>query len=185
MAKGKIDKQTIRKTIKELKAQYSSSDLLIMSEEVFSVVEITGFFQDAKTIFIYNSMPDEVATTSFIQKWSKEKDFYLPVVVNDGLVFRKYNVDTQFVTSGYGIDEPQGDDFPIGKKIDLVIVPGVAFDRKMNRLGRGKGYYDRFLTTTKTVKMGVCFDFQLLDEVVVDDRDIAMDVLVSENDLIW
>lgn len=186
MAKSNNEKQNIRNHIQKLKAEYTPSDLELMSDEVFSVVEITGYFQNAKTIFLYNSLSDEVATQSFIQKWHKEKQIYLPVVVGDNIEFRKYNPDIEFTRSSYGIGEqPEGEIFNSGQKVDLVIVPGVAFDRHLNRLGRGKGFYDRFLSSTKATKMGVCFDFQLLDKVPTDQNDIKMDTLVSENDFIW
>lgn len=179
------DKEKLRKEIASKKRQFTPEDLLRMSEEVFSVLEITGSFRDASTIFIYNSMPDEVGTKEFVQRWSGEKDFYFPAVVNDKLVFRNITTDTLYTKSKIGVDEPSGTDFTDYKKLDMVIVPGVAFDRKGNRLGRGKGYYDRFLSQIKAPKVGVCFDFQLYDQIPVSDFDIKMDIIVSENDLIW
>lgn len=179
------EKEKLRKEIAAKKREFTQEDLLRMSEEVFSVLEITGLFRDISTVFIYNSMPDEVATQDFIKKWGNEKNFYYPVVVNDNLVFRKITGDTVYTKSKIGVDEPSGDDFLDFGKLDMVIVPGVAFDRKGNRLGRGKGYYDRFLSQIKAPKVGVCFDFQLYDQIPVSDNDIKMDIVVSENDLIW
>ncbi|SHG29134.1 5-formyltetrahydrofolate cyclo-ligase [Dysgonomonas macrotermitis] len=186
MKKG-IDpvKDKLRQEIASKKQEYQQKDLLRMSEEVFSVLEITGSFRDASTVFIYNSMPDEVATGAFIEKWIEEKDFYYPAVVNDNLVFRKVIKDTIYTKSKIGVFEPQGEDFTDYRKVDMVIVPGIAFDRKGNRLGRGKGYYDRFLSQIRAPKVGVCFDFQLLDQIPVAGHDVKMDVIVSENDLIW
>ncbi|HQG08910.1 MAG TPA: 5-formyltetrahydrofolate cyclo-ligase, partial [Dysgonamonadaceae bacterium] len=68
--------------------------------------------------------------------------------------------------------------------IDLIIVPGVAFDRKLNRLGRGKGYYDRLLSQLKSPKIGICFDFQLLESIPVEDWDIKMDMIVAQNEIV-
>lgn len=186
MAKGKQDltKTRVRDVIKSLKAQYDISRLEEMSRDVFEVVEITGFFQSARTVFIYNSLPDEVATQSFVMRWAGEKNFYLPVVEDDNLIFREYTDFSQMKEGVLGIREPIGK-IGVPSANDLIIVPGIAFDRKMNRLGRGKGFYDRFLCQTKATKMGVCFDFQLLDVVPVNEHDVKMDVIVSENDLIW
>lgn len=181
----KAKKNNLRQEIAKTKKEFTAEDLLIRSEEVFSVLEITGQFRDAKNIFIYNSMADEVSTTAFIEKWKHEKCFYLPVVKATGLVFRKLADNTGFERSNIGVDEPTGSDFTDYNKVDMIIVPGVAFDRKCNRLGRGKGYYDQFLPKLKALKVGVCFDFQLFDQVPADDRDIKMDMIVSENDLIW
>lgn len=177
-------KDDFRALIKSLKAEYTSTQLEEMSEEVFSVVEITGFFQDAKSIFIYNSLPDEVSTHRFIEKWATEKNIFLPVIEGDKLVFKRYTDSSKMQIGVLGIQEPIGE-LGMPKANDLIIVPGMAFDRKMNRLGRGKGYYDKFLSSSKGLKMGVCFDFQLLDSVPTEDFDVKMDVLVSENDLIW
>lgn len=178
-------KDKLRKEIAAKKQQFTSEDLLLMSEEVFSVLEITGTFRDASTIFIYNAMPDEVSTQAFVKRWMGEKNFYYPVVKGNDLVFRKVSKDLSFTQSSLGVNEPLGDDFTDFKKVDLIIVPGVAFDRSGNRLGRGKGYYDRFLPKLKAPKMGVCFDFQLYDKIAVSENDVKMDIIISENDLIW
>jgi 5,10-methenyltetrahydrofolate synthetase len=180
-----LEKDKIRKEIAATKCQYSVEDLTLMSEEVFSVLGITGIFGSASKICIYNAMKDEVATHRFIAKWIEKKEFFLPVIHNNEIILRKIEHDTVYEQSSYGIHEPLGEDFDEYNKIDLAIIPGVAFDRKGNRLGRGKGYYDRFLPKIKAPKAGVCFDFQLLDNIPTDTWDIKMDMIISENDLIW
>ncbi|MBK5720518.1 5-formyltetrahydrofolate cyclo-ligase [Dysgonomonas sp. Marseille-P4677] len=179
------EKSKLRKEISSIKKGYSSNELYNRSNEVLSVLELTGVFQDAKNVFIYNNFDDEVQTLEFISKWSSEKNFYLPVVESDNLVFRPYAETTGFLQSSFGIMEPIGDNFTDYRLVDLIIIPGVAFDRYMNRLGRGKGYYDRFLTKLKAPKLGICFDFQLLDKIPVEANDVKMDYIVSENELIW
>ena len=81
----------------------------------------------------------------------------------------------------FGIDEPIGNVYDNPEKIDLIVVPGVAFDKKNNRLGRGKAYYDKLLKTANTFKVGICFDFQLIDSVPVDKYDIKMDLVISDS----
>lgn len=181
----KQKKDKLRKDISSLKLQFTERELLEKSEEVFSVVELTGVFQDAKRIFIYYSLPGEVSTLNFIEKWKEEKEFFLPVVQGDTLTFRKYISGAELNKSAFGVLEPQGEDFLEYKKVDLIIVPGVSFDRRKNRIGYGKGYYDRFLSSVNIPKMGVCYDFQLLDNIPTDENDIQMDYVISENDLIW
>lgn len=179
------NKENLRQEITLKKKQFTPEQLEFLSQEVMMTLEITGVFVDAKNILIYYNLPDEVATIDFIEKWSKEKTFFLPVVKGDDLVFRKYVSGISFQSSKLGVDEPIGDDLVDYKKIDLVVVPGVAFDRAKNRIGRGKGYYDRFLKKISAPKIGICFDFQLLDKIPVSDNDVKMDYIVSENDLIW
>ena len=178
-------KDNLRKEISSLKKKYTPDELYNHSQEVLSVLELTGIFQDSKTIFIYNNLEDEVQTFDFIRKWNPEKKFYLPVIEKDEIVFRKCTSNTCFQQSSFGIMEPIGDNYTDYKKVDLIIVPGVAFDRKMNRLGRGKAYYDRFLPKLKAPKLGICFEFQLFDEIPADKDDVKMDYIVSENELIW
>lgn len=179
------EKNKLREKIASLKKGFSAEEFLFKSTEVMDVVEITGVFQEAKNIFIYHSMPDEVNTVEFIKKWWGQKQFYLPVTSKSEINFKKYIADTQLQRSAYGIYEPEGEIFTDYKKIDLIIVPGVAFDRMQNRMGYGKGYYDRFLPKVKAPKLGVCFDFQLLDRLPTGNDDVKMDYVVSENDLIW
>lgn len=181
----KENKNLLRKKINSKKSEYTSDELHNRSLEVLSVVEITGIFQDAKNILIYNNTEDEVETSQFIDKWNSEKTFYLPVVIGNDIVFREYSTASQFEKSTYGILEPIGENLTDYKKIDLIIIPGIAFDRNKNRLGRGKGYYDRFLKNINAPKMGICFDFQLIDNVPTEPNDIKMDYIVSENDFIW
>lgn len=180
-----LNKDKLRKQVAKAKQKYSPEELIEMSNEVLSVLEITGKFNDAKRICIYNAISGEVDTRQIIDKWSDVKEFYFPVVKGDDLVIRKVEENTSFEKSSIGIYEPIGSDFEDFAKLDLIIVPGMAFDRKGNRLGRGKGYYDRFLSKTNTTTIGICFDFQLFDNIPADEKDIKMDMIVSENDLIW
>ena len=180
-------KNILRKQIAAEKKKHIIEDLNFRSEEVFSVLEITGQFRDASNICIYNSMTDEVATANFIEKWKNEKKFYLPTVVDDEIKFSLFHVKTEYRTSKIGVSEPISKNYLSDYKlVDLIIVPGVAFDRKCNRMGRGKGYYDRFLSQHRDMfKIGICFEFQLFDDIPNNQDDVKMDMLVSENDLIW
>lgn len=185
MANIHKEKEIVRQQLSLERKKYTYDELYNRSLEVLDVVEITGVFQQANKIFIYNALQDEVQTFDFIRKWGDKKNFYLPVVAEDDIVFRECTSSVSFTQSTLGIMEPLGEDFTDYDKIDLVIVPGVAFDRNKNRMGRGKGFYDRFLPKIKAPKMGICFEFQLLDNIPADNNDIKMDYIVSENDFIW
>lgn len=122
-------------------------------------------------------MDDEVLTHYFIEKWSSHKEIILPVVVEDELELRAYSGTADLVTGAFGIKEPVGHTFTDYNKIDLAIIPGMAFDHSGNRLGRGKGYYDKLLPKLKATKAGVCFPFQVMDEVPADEFDVKMDMI--------
>jgi 5-formyltetrahydrofolate cyclo-ligase len=81
----------------------------------------------------------------------------------------------------FQIEEPQGDDTVDIAKIEMIVVPAIAYDRRGNRVGRGKGYYDRLLASTKATKVGVGYDFQLLDEEIpAEPHDVAVDMVITD-----
>jgi 5-formyltetrahydrofolate cyclo-ligase len=102
-------------------------------------------------------------------------------VDEDTMLIKEYKSENQLISGDlYGIPEPDGPEFTDYNLIDFVIVPGVAFDRNNNRMGRGKAYYDKFLKHLTAYKSGICFDFQLVNEVPSDENDISMDIVISD-----
>ena len=150
------------------------------SAEIAAALEAHPAFRAASTILLYHSLKDEVDTHAFIRKWSREKRILLPVVTGDDLELRLYTGPEDLTVGAYGIEEPTGALFTDYAAIDLIVVPGVAFDRDGNRLGRGKGYYDRLLPRIPSAyKIGICFPFQLVDEVPAEPFDIRMDEIIT------
>lgn len=174
-----MDKQSIRKAIRLLKKSQTLQEKKAESEQVWIAMESHPFFQKSKNILIYWSMDDEVETPDFIRKWQHIKQFLLPCVEGDNLEIKYFNDDTDLRAGElFQIPEPKGDAIRDYSMIDLVIVPGVAFDRNKQRLGRGKGYYDKTLCKIKAPKIGVCFSFQYLDEIPTNEYDIPMDDVI-------
>lgn len=150
------------------------------SAEILAALEASAAFRAASTLLLYHSLPDEVFTHDFIQRWSQQKQLLLPVVVGDELELRRYTSPADLQIGAFGIEEPTGELFTEYDKIDLAVIPGVAFDRNGNRLGRGKGYYDRLLPHLKGChKIGICFPYQLVEEVPVEPFDIPMDEVLT------
>ncbi len=173
-------KKLIRQQIREKKKNFPPEESIIASANIFSQVEVLSHFQKAKTILAYWSLPDEVQTHQFILKWAPEKKIVLPIVVGDTLELRKFNGLSSLVSSGsFGIQEPQTEELIDPLEVDFAIIPGIAFDGKGNRLGRGKGYYDRFLKQTKAYKVAVGFKFQIIDKVPVSTFDVPVDIVIS------
>jgi 5-formyltetrahydrofolate cyclo-ligase len=174
-------KKEIRKQIRILKYQVSFEDKKDRSENIFKKLEELDEFKKSEIVMLYWSMNDEVYTHDFIQKWADSKQIILPAVKGDELELKKFTgIDNLVSSEPFGIGEPSGEIFNHLNKIDLIVVPGIAFDKQYNRLGRGKAYYDKLLTTTKAHKIGVCFNFQLLDFVPVDVNDVKMDLVISD-----
>lgn len=174
-------KKQIRKQIREIKSQISFEDKLLRSAKIFEKLESNTAFQKAECLMFYWSMTDEVQTRDFILKWADKKVIILPSVQDDILVLRKFE-GTDSLISGerYGIQEPLGEDFTDFDKIDVVIVPGIAFDIENNRMGRGKAYYDGLLPKLKAYKIAVCFDFQLINTVPTDEHDVKMNEIITD-----
>lgn len=140
------------------------------------------FLSCARTILLYFALPDEVQTQSLIDELVQQgKTVLLPKVIdNTKMELRYYTSKKDLSTGAYGIMEPSGENFTDYAAIDLAIIPGMAFDSKGHRLGRGKGYYDRLLSqlTPKTIKIGLCFPWQRVDYVPTDENDVSMDYVI-------
>lgn len=174
-----MTKNDFRKHIKTLKAGYTAEQFRKSSDAVMTKVEKHPVFRKAQTVMAYHSMPDEVQTRSFIQKWAARKTILLPVVQGDDLVVKTFTGHNNLDEKGkYRILEPSGPVFTDIPSIDLVIVPGLAFDKDNNRLGRGKGYYDRFLKKCPAFKMGICFKFQYFENIPAGQNDVKMDEVI-------
>ena len=144
-----MEKQELRKQIRAAKRAVPFCEKLSRSATIMQQVEALPQFQQAKTVLLYWSMDDEVQTHDFVNRWYKEKTLLLPCVDGDELRLRQYT-GPECMTQGeqFGIGEPTGPEYTDTDKIEMIIVPGVAFDRKGNRLGRGRGFYDRLLKTS-------------------------------------
>ena len=117
---------------------------------------------------------------NFLEKWYNRKQLLLPVVVGDELELRRFSSPNDLQVGAYNIQEPVGECFNDFSAIELVVVPGMAFDKQGHRLGRGKGYYDRLLPKlTNAYKLGVCFPYQYIEEVPTDEHDIRMDEVLT------
>ena len=173
-----MDKKELRSQIKTLKKQHSKEELQEQSKLILKKLEENKYFIDAKIVMLYSSLPDEVQTHDFLEKWRNEKRIILPTVVGDDIIPVELKKDTDFAIGDFNILEPQNEEYT--GNYDLIVVPGVAFDKNGNRIGRGKGYYDRFLCKHLNVtRIGICFDFQLVDEVPTEDNDIKMNEIIS------
>lgn len=176
-----MSKQTLRKEIRQQKKAYSADELCRMSESVTKRLLAHPRLKTAHTILLYASLADEVDTHRLTDCLLQQgKTILLPVVINDhDMKICRYDHSTTVANGPFGIIEPQAEAFTHYHEIDLALIPGMAFDRAGHRLGRGKGYYDRFLSqATNIYKIGVCFAFQMVDEVPTDENDIMMNEVI-------
>ncbi len=170
-------KRQLRQSIRATKASYSRAELEALSVSVLQRLEQHHRFAEARTVLLYHSLPDEVDTHGFIDRWCGQKEIVLPTVVGDDLELHRYTGPDCLTLGSYGILEPSGELFTDFDRITLAVIPGMAFDQQGNRLGRGKGYYDRLLPRLpRTYKLGLCFPFQFLtEEIPHEPHDCRMD----------
>lgn len=172
-------KAELRQLIRERKRQFTPQQLEELSLAVSSLMKLPRI-QQAKTIMLYHPLPDEVSTLPLLEQWH-DKTLLLPRVIDDEhMELRRYSGPADLQQGAFGIMEPCGELFTDYQQIDVAIVPGMAFDDQGNRLGRGRGYYDRFLSRVPYIyKIGLCFRFQLVDELPNSENDIRMDLVIS------
>lgn len=172
-------KKELRQSIRQLKSNYSVLELKQMSVPIIEALKRHPKFVVAKKILLYHSLPDEVCTHFLIQECAKTKQILLPVVKNDDLVLKKYKDEKSLSEGAFSILEPIGEEESFDS-IDLIVVPGMAFDLQGNRLGRGKGYYDRLLSKFSNVfTIGICFPFQMLKSIPTESFDRPVDFVIS------
>lgn len=178
-----MKKDDIRRAIKARKTLLNEEEKLSAAERVFNLLEQTADFMLADRILMYHSLPDELSTHAFIRKWAWRKHFYLPRVNGVNLEILPYN-ESRLALGSFHIEEPTGNDTSAIDDMEMIVVPAVAYDRTGNRVGRGKGYYDRLLAGCRARKVGVGYDFQLVDEIDADPHDVRVDVIITESRLV-
>ncbi|MDR1722559.1 MAG: 5-formyltetrahydrofolate cyclo-ligase [Tannerella sp.] len=177
-------KQEVRKEIAELKKTFAAADYERLSGQVCRRLANTEYFAKAKCVAFYYSTRDEVSTWDFIEEWRVGKRIALPVVVGEDMEFYAYEGPSKMKLGAFGIAEPLGTERIDIAEIDMFVVPGVAFDRNLNRLGRGKGFYDRVLSSVDKPVIGLCFGFQLLDKIPAEVHDRRMTAVVTEDAIV-
>ena len=177
------EKSLLRQYIRAQKRQHAVAELAAMIKEICNRVFASAWWQEAGTLLLYYPLSDEVDVRLLIREAFEDgKRVLLPVVKGDELELHLYEGESSLRKGAFGIMEPQGPLFAPEHydEIDLAIIPGVAFDKEGHRLGRGKGYYDRLLPKLESAKLvGVCWPFQLLDEVPSEPHDISVEEVIS------
>ena len=172
-------KDEIRKEIINLRNSIPNKKEI--STIIVNKIKKLDVYKKSRVVAIYNSLENEVDTKEFL---IDDKVFLLPRVVNNDLIFLQIDFKTKYTKSIFGVMEPLMNNNLFNNKIDLMIIPGVSFDKDLNRLGYGKGYYDRFLKNKDVYKIGVCFDLLLAKKIPIEDHDIKMDMVVTEKRII-
>ena len=193
MKQRPLDKKAIRKAALERRGAIPPDVRRAKSERIRERLLALDEFKSAKRVLFYASFRDEVETIGMIADALKMgKRIMLPRVETDKLAL--YEIEkADELTEGYmGIPEPVGNKKRLGSldEIDLVIMPGAAFDPKGNRLGYGKGYYDKLLSGAGTrgrpgLLIALAFETQVVEAVPAESHDIRVDAIVTEERVVW
>ena len=183
-----IKKDEIRKQILEKRSNLSLEEVYKKSELI--IENLTPYLKNAQNIMIFTDMKNEVRITKLIELYP-EKNFFISKIVNSKnreMKINKYN-ENELVLHKFGYYESSSDDFYDEKILDIVIVPALAFDSSKNRIGFGGGYYDTFLNKVReknknTLFIGVCYDFQMIEEVPIEGHDITLDLVINESEVL-
>lgn len=183
------DKQHTRQKLLKRLLALTKEEIKRRSKDVENKLSELQIYKQAKVIMVYYPLKGEVDILGLIRRNKGVKRFCFPVMdlkAKDLRVFEVNDLDKDFISGPFGVMEPNTQrtkELSI-EEIDMVIVPGLGFDREKNRLGRGAGFYDRFLEriTPSVKKIGIAFEFQILESLPVNlSLDQKLDAVVSES----
>jgi 5-formyltetrahydrofolate cyclo-ligase len=177
-------KSDLRSKIRARLNKISAAGRVAASLELCAKLKGRSFFQAAATILFFAPLPDELDLWPLLEETlATGKTVALPCFDDTKQNYaarRVQNLQSEMVTGQFWVREPNSNCARIPlDKIDLVLVPGVAFDLRGNRLGRGKGFYDRLLAEIRGVKCGVVFDEQVVKEVPAGKSDVPVDFILT------
>lgn len=172
------EKKRLRELLKQKRRILTKEQVAEQSAIILAHLEQLPSFVVAKTVLIYYPTHNEVDLLPLIKKYKREKTFLFPVVHRQSMDACPYEGNAKMHRGQFNIPEPTTE--PYKEPIDLIILPGVGFDKHGNRLGQGGGYYDRFLATghKQSVLVAVAYDFQLVEKVPTNRRDKKMDYII-------
>ena len=169
---------TLRLKIKNLRNQMDSESVSTLSQIITKKVLNLDNIKSLHTFMVYKSFRNEVATQGIIDGLlSLGKTICYPVTFKDKMI-AALPLSNEFTVSKLGVLEPK--EYIALDRVDAVIVPMIACDKNKNRIGFGKGYYDKFLSNNSALKIGVCYEFQVVDKIETNPWDIPLDIIVTE-----
>lgn len=187
-----MNKDELRRCMIERRNSLNNKDIEKKSQTIISNLSKLSVYKYSKFIFVYVSFRSEVITKGFIMNAIKDgKRIAVPITLAEKKIIQPCEIRSlnELAPGTWGILEPKKGNYKVvdSSQIDLAIVPGLAFDYSFNRLGYGAGYYDRFLPSMNSlaIKIGICYDFQLIDSLPAEKYDIPMDVIITEKRLLF
>ena len=167
-----------RRGMKKLEVVKNSSVIILRLRQLRE-------YSEAKNVMFYSSIKNEVETHELIREALTKRNVFLPKINRENLHVVRIKRYDDLAKGKYGILESRkGEELGDLRQLDVVIVPGIAFDMSGNRIGFGIGYYDRLLKKTSAVKIALAHDFQVVDKIPAEAHDVPVDVIITEKRII-
>ena len=177
-----MDKQQIRRTMRQQNRALTSEERREASERIFSRLTAEALGEGVRCVAAFCALADEPMTERWLAEWARQGlRMVVPRVEGDEMQFYDWSPQTQ-AAGAFGIDEPTPEAVRCApSEIDLMVVPGVAFTPCGGRLGRGRGYYDRYLSQEgfRAFCVGVCFACQQRGDIPAEAHDKRVDAVIS------
>lgn len=173
-----MNKSVLRKEAKLIRSNIENKeakDKLILNN-LFNL----DIYKNAKSCLLYYPMEDEINIKPVIYDCLKNKKPALPVMTGGNIEFYEFEESKLIQDEKTKIFQPDINNKK-AKGYDFCIVPGLLFSKKGDRLGYGKGYYDRFLKDYEGIKVALCYDELLFDDIITDKHDIKMDYIITQS----
>jgi len=171
----------LRAAMKRQREEMSALYVLEMSARICEKLIAMPEYRAAKRIFCYHSLPMEVQTGGLIREMLREgKELYLPVTRGNVITAVRLTDPERMHRGAFRVMEPDGDEAIDPSGLDMILTPGLAFDRAGGRIGYGAGCFDRFLPKCRGLIVGLSFEMQLVDQVPMEKHDVHMHMVVSE-----
>jgi 5-formyltetrahydrofolate cyclo-ligase len=191
----KSSKAALRKKMLAARALLTQDEVRMRSFAIQEHILTDEVWLRASSVALYAAVKQEAQTWRLLeQAWQSNRQVYLPRVEPETrgvLTFARCMGKDRLVPGVFGIPEPDPHtcpacDFTLENGFPaLLVVPGVAFDRSGHRLGMGGGYYDRFLSSAKTLTIGLAYEFQLLEAIPAEQWDKNVNAVCTEKGLLW
>ena len=183
-----MPKRSLRRALLDRRAALTRTEWAALSRRVQERFLGSDLYAGAALLALYAPVRREVDTSvAMAAALAAGKRLLYPVVTADGLIFREIAGEHDLAAGSYGIAEPIAacPERP-PDEADCIVVPGVAFDRCGRRIGYGKGFYDRSLHRLEGTGrlVGLCFDFQLVEEIAGEPHDVALDLIITERRIV-
>jgi 5-formyltetrahydrofolate cyclo-ligase len=175
-----MPKNKLRQAIFEKRKSLSLEEASERSRIIIEKLKKDEDYINSKIVMFYVSKNNEVHTHDLIKEALKEKKVIVPKVADRGILCCELSEFEKMDFGCYGILEPTDEILCNTDDIDLIIVPGIVFDNSGHRVGYGKGYYDNLLKKARCKKIGLAYDFQVIEKIPKDEWDEKMDKVITD-----